>query len=133
MACGLQRRADRADAPVHHVGGRDDVRAGFRIHARCVREQRQRGVVVHRVAVQHPAVPVAGVLAEADVGDHGEALDLDIVQSAMAEARSGLRKSRVSFQVVTDSPGHSLDMRWRRAGADYLVNLTRQTTGKDSR
>jgi dienelactone hydrolase len=42
-----------------------------------------------------------------------------------AEARLGLRESRVSFQVVADSQGHSLDMRWRRVGADYLVGLAR--------
>ena len=42
-----------------------------------------------------------------------------------AEAGLGLRASRVCFQVVDDSQGHSLDIRWRRAGADFLIRLTR--------
>lgn len=29
MAVAVERRADRADASVHHVGKRDDVGAGF--------------------------------------------------------------------------------------------------------
>jgi dienelactone hydrolase len=42
-----------------------------------------------------------------------------------AEAGLGLRASRAWFQVVDDSEGHSLDMRWRRAGAEFLVRLAR--------
>ncbi|MCX6910074.1 MAG: hypothetical protein NTY01_18805 [Verrucomicrobia bacterium] len=30
---------------------------------------------------------------------------------------------RVRLQVVDDSPGHSLDVRWRRAGGEFLVEL----------
>jgi dienelactone hydrolase len=47
-----------------------------------------------------------------------------------AEARLGLRESHLYFQVVDDSPGHSLDLRWRRAGADFLVK--RATAGSSA-
>ncbi len=69
-ALGVERGADRADAAVHHVARRDDVRAGARLADGRAREQLERRVVVDRLAVQHAAVPVARVLAQAEVGDH---------------------------------------------------------------
>lgn len=41
------------------------------------------------------------------------------------EARLKLVRSRVRLQVVDDSPGHGLDVRWRRAGGEFLLELTR--------
>ena len=35
-AFGVERGADRADAAVHHVGGRDDVGAGARLVERLL-------------------------------------------------------------------------------------------------
>jgi dienelactone hydrolase len=43
-----------------------------------------------------------------------------------SETRLGLRESQILFHVVGDSPGHSLDTQWRRAGANLLVDLSRQ-------
>jgi len=40
------------------------------------------------------------------------------------EARLKLDRSRVRLQVVDDSPGHGLDVRWRRAGGEFLVEQT---------
>src|SRR3546814_5332706 len=45
----LERGADRADAPVHHVAGRDHVGAGARVRQRLL-HQRLDGDVVHHVA-----------------------------------------------------------------------------------
>ena len=42
MARLLQRRADRADAAVHHVGRRDDVGAGLGLDQRLLDEDRRR-------------------------------------------------------------------------------------------
>ena len=68
----VERRANRRDAAVHHVARRDDVGAGARVRHRFAREQLERRVVVDVAVANHAAVPVLGVLAEADVGDHDE-------------------------------------------------------------
>ena len=47
-ALGVELLADRADAPVHHVRGRDHVGAGARVADGGAREQLERGVVVDR-------------------------------------------------------------------------------------
>ena len=66
----VERRADRADAAVHHVARRDDVGPGARLRERGARQQLDRGVVVDAaVGAQQAAVAVARVLAQAEVGD----------------------------------------------------------------
>ena len=67
-----RRAPDRGDAAVHHVGGRDDVRAGARVREGASREQRQGRVVVDLAVADHAAVSVRRVLVEADVGHHHE-------------------------------------------------------------
>ncbi len=73
MARGFERLADRADAPVHHVGRRDDVDAGLGVRQRLL-DQRLQGRVVGDVAVgvEQAVLAVAGVGIERDVGDHAE-------------------------------------------------------------
>src|SRR5438105_1048875 len=66
----VERLADGADAAVHHVRRCDHVRARLDVRHRGAREQLERGIVLHRTVLDHTAVAVAGVLAEADVGDH---------------------------------------------------------------
>ena len=46
----VQGFSQGGDAPVHHVGRRDDVGAGFRLADRCLGKERQRRVVVDFVA-----------------------------------------------------------------------------------
>src|SRR2546421_5768677 len=65
----VERLADGAHAPVHHVGGRDHVGAGVRVRHRGTREQLEGRIVAHRTVLDHAAVAVARVFAEADVGD----------------------------------------------------------------
>ena len=50
QALRFERRTDRADAPVHHVAGCDDVDTGLRLHQRLLR-QHGHGLVVEDVAV----------------------------------------------------------------------------------
>ena len=64
--------ADHPDAPVHHVRGRDDVGAGLGVRDRGLGEQLERDVVVDRAVADEAAVAVRRVLAQADVGDHGQ-------------------------------------------------------------
>ena len=67
----VERGAQRADAPVHHVARRDGVGAGLGLRDRGAGEQLERRVVVDdAVRAQHAAVAVARVLAQAQVGDH---------------------------------------------------------------
>jgi len=67
MTCFVQRAADRADAPVHHVARRDQIGARRGIRDRRAGEEGKRAVVVDLVPVQDSAVAVVGVLAETDV------------------------------------------------------------------
>ncbi len=64
--------ADRADPAVHHVARRDRVGAGLGVGDRRFRQQLDRQVVVDLAVADEAAVAVRGVLAEADVGDHGQ-------------------------------------------------------------
>ena len=70
--------ADGGDAAIHHVAGRDDVGAGAGKAGGGAGKQVEGGVVVDFEAVcsfdHHAAVAVAGVFAEADVGDENELL-----------------------------------------------------------
>lgn len=69
----VERRAQRAHAPVHHVGRGHHVGSGARMAHRLGRQEPERLVVVHAPAlVEHAAMAVARVLAQAHVGDHVE-------------------------------------------------------------
>ena len=54
-AGAIERVADRADAPVHHVRGGDDVGAGLGVHQRLTAQDLDRLVVGH-IAIAHKAV-----------------------------------------------------------------------------
>ena len=68
----VERLADGADAAVHHVGGRDDVAAGFRLHQRLL-DQHRDGLVVEDFAVAQQAVmAVAGEGIERHVAEKAD-------------------------------------------------------------
>ena len=71
----VERLADGAHAAVHHVRGRDHVRAGLHVRDRGARQQLQRGIVADGAVLHHAAVAVARVLAQAHVGDHQQIRD----------------------------------------------------------
>ena len=75
-AFGVERLADRADPPVHHVGGRDHVGPGARLVERLAHQRRDRLVVEDAnlaLVLMHQAVmAVAGIGVERDVGDEAE-------------------------------------------------------------
>ena len=62
-AAVVQRLAYGADAAIHHVGGRDDVRAGDGLRDSCADELLDSRVVRDIVAFEHPAVTVRRVFA----------------------------------------------------------------------
>jgi hypothetical protein len=74
QAGGFQRLADGADAPVHHVAGRDDVHAGFGLGERLL-DQHLDGFVVQDVAglVEQAVLAVAGEGVQRHVGHHAQA------------------------------------------------------------
>lgn len=85
---------------------------------------------VAALALDNNAVALAGRPVWLAIGNRDDRVGSEccthfVLRLIEAEARLGLRESRVSFQVVADSPGHSLDIRWRRAGAEFLVGLAR--------
>ena len=66
----VERAANGADAPIHHVGGGDDVAARARLVQRLADENLD-GFVVDDLVADHQAVlPVAGVGVERNVGHH---------------------------------------------------------------
>ena len=79
-ACFVERAADCGDAAVHHVAGGDDVGAGLGLADGGAGKQLERGIVgdfeigIGAVARfdDHAAMAVAGVLAEANVGDEDQ-------------------------------------------------------------
>ena len=105
----VERGAQRADAPVHHVARRDGVGARGGLGDGGAGEQLERGVVVDdAVGAQHAAVAVARVLAQAQVGDHeqvgiggldrarGELDDALVVPRARALLVLGRRAARTA-------------------------------------
>ena len=86
----VERRADRADAAVHHVARRDHVGAGARLRDRGARQQLERRVVVDvAVVAQDAAVAVVGVLAQAHVGHH-EQVGVGLLDRARGELDDAL-------------------------------------------
>ena len=68
----IQRPANGAHAPVHHVRGRDHVAAGLGLD-QCLAAQNLHRLVIDDVAVaQQPVVAVAGVGVERHVADHAD-------------------------------------------------------------
>ena len=80
----VEGRADASHHAVDHAARRDEVGARFRVRDRNTIEHLERLVIQNvtfgeaRVrpllapGVEHPAVAVVGVLAQADVGDHDQ-------------------------------------------------------------
>ena len=91
----VERRADRADAAVHHVGRRDHVGAGLRVGQRRVGQPRQRSRRCPHPppsrAVERAAVAVVGVLAQADVGPQRQ---VRTTRAAVAASACGDRARR---------------------------------------
>ena len=59
--------ADGGDAPVHHVGGGDDVGAGLGLEHGLADQERDRLVVEDPLALHHAVMAVAGIGVEGDV------------------------------------------------------------------
>jgi len=59
VARDVERRADRADAPVHHVGGRHHVGAGLDVRHGGAREQFDLPVVAYNVSGEYSMVKAA--------------------------------------------------------------------------
>ena len=85
----VERGAQRAHAPVHHVARRDGVGTRGGLGDGGAGEQLERRVVVDdAVGAQHAAVAVARVLAQAEVGDHQQVgvLGLDRARGELDDA-----------------------------------------------
>ena len=86
----VERGADGADAPVHHVARRDHVGARGGLRQRGPRQQLDARVVVDRaVGAQQAAVAVARVLAQAQVGDD-EHVGVGVLDRARGELDGAL-------------------------------------------
>ena len=68
----VERLAHRADAPVHHVGGGDDVAAGLGLHHRLAAQDRHGLVILDIAVADHPVMAVRGERVERHVAQHAE-------------------------------------------------------------
>src|SRR5438132_1003197 len=88
---GVETGAKRRDLSVHHGARPDDVRSRFCVGDRSRGQPRQRGVVVDFLSVEHTAVAVRRVLAQADVGGQRKRQAF----AAQQPQRLGYRASRI--------------------------------------
>ena len=90
----VERGAQRADAPVHHVRRRDHVDARVGVAKRLLDERGDRLVVEHVAGgVDQAVLAVAGVRIERDVGDDAE-LGKALLQRAHGARHEALRMPR---------------------------------------
>lgn len=81
---------------------------------------------VAALALEHYADRLAGRPIYLAIGNRDDRVGTECclrmaLRLTEEESRRKLGKSRLCFLVVDDSPGHSLDLRWRRAGAEFLL------------
>ena len=69
MTVRIQFLANGAHAAIHHVGRRNDVRAGFHLGQCGLGQKRQGGIIVDFTILDQPAMAVAGVFVQADIAD----------------------------------------------------------------
>jgi hypothetical protein len=83
----IERRANRGDAAVHHVRGRNDVCARDRMRQGRLRQKTDGCIVDDLVALDDPAMAMRGVFAQAHISDHEEVAHL-----AFERAHRGLHR-----------------------------------------
>ena len=72
MTICFQSRADGADAPIHHVGRRDDIASGLSLDQRLAHEHFERFVICDIVVDQKTVMAVAGVGIERHVAENAD-------------------------------------------------------------
>ena len=92
------------DAPVHHVGGRDDVGAGLGLEQRLADQERDGLVVEDALALHHAVMAVAGIGVEGDVGDDADLRHglLDLAHGAADQVAAVQRLGAASGRARTD-------------------------------
>ena len=63
----IQRVSDDRNTPVHHIGRSNDIRTGFRLGNGNFRQQFQRGIIIHFMTAELPAVSGISILAETHI------------------------------------------------------------------
>lgn len=84
---------------------------------------------VAALALEHYAADLAGRRVYLAIGNADRRVGTDAVLHfaytlSAEEARLGLETSKVRFLIVDDSPGHSIDDRWRDQGIEFLLQTT---------
>jgi hypothetical protein len=132
VALALERRADRADAAVHHVARRHDVRARLGMRQRLAHERADRHVVHDVPGLVDDAVEsVRRERIERDVRDHAECR-----QRLLERARGALRQA---FRVPRLAPiiglrlgrGHREQRESRNAERGDLLGLAHDLVDRE--
>ena len=99
IARGIERLADGADAPVHHVGRRDDVGTGLGLDQRLHHQPLDRCVVDDLLALHDAVMAVAGIGVERHIGDEADVRHRRL-DGAQRLADEVLRIERLGADVV---------------------------------
>ena len=100
----LERRADGADAPVHHVGGRDDVAAGFAPGPGLLGPAPRRSAsLTISPSLQQPVMAVAGIGIERHIA-HDADLRHRLLDGAHRPADQIVGIERLAAVVVCAAP-----------------------------
>lgn len=86
---------------------------------------------IARLALDHFSPPLAGRPLYLAMGNRDRRVGTDALlrfgaSLCSAEERAGTERSRLRLLVVDDSPGHTLQDRWRDAGGEFLLQLARK-------
>ena len=71
----FQPGTNGADAPVHHVGRRDDVATGRHLHQALLHQDIDRRVIVHIAVAQYAVMAVAGIGIQRHVAQYADFRD----------------------------------------------------------
>ena len=94
----IERRSDRTDPPVHHVGGSGDVAARFGLHNRLAAQNVERLVVGHVAVADDAVLSVARIGVEGDIGEKSHVVPECLLQTSQSLTHEVVRVQRLFGQ-----------------------------------
>jgi hypothetical protein len=126
----IERAADGADSPIHHVGRGDHIAASLGLHKRLPAEHCDRFIVDDVAVAKEPVMAVAGIGVECDVTDDANGLPVRLLHGSNRAADEILRVDgfisvrRFLGRIGHREQGHGGNAQLNRAadGVDQPVN-----------
>ena len=131
----VERVAHRADPSVHHVGGGNDVAAGFGLEDRLAAQERHGLVVLDIAGSDHPVMAMRGERVERHVAQHAKS-GQGLFQSRDRTADQIAGVERLAAFFILERGGHRREHRNRRnaesSGFSGGVDKGRDRQAKDT-